>query len=259
VYIEWRLQPDVFGIGLFLFNQKEVMMSRTQRLYELQQVELEAESVARRLREITTQLGESADLQRARNIVTQAEGRLNKQRAQMKGLELEVGGLSQKIEADEGRLYSGRVTNPKELAGLHDEVDSLKRWHEKKEDDLLEAMLATEEAEGALADARAILGQVTDTWRDEQGDLVDEQSRLQARLEGLREQREALVTGIDPDDLAIYQRLRRQKGGRAVAAVKDGICEGCRMNPPSSQVQRAGTGSELVFCNNCGRILHIAR
>jgi hypothetical protein len=86
VYIEWRLQPDVFGIGLFLFNQKEVMMSRTQRLYELQQVELEAESVARRLREITTQLGESADLQRARNIVTQAEGRLNKQRAQMKGL-----------------------------------------------------------------------------------------------------------------------------------------------------------------------------
>jgi predicted nucleic acid-binding Zn-ribbon protein len=253
------VQPDVIGIGLFLFSEKEVMMSRTQRLYELQQVELEAESVARRLREITAQLGESADLQRARELVTEAERRLNKQRAQMKSLELEVGGLAQKIEADESRLYSGRVTNPKELAGLHDEVGSLKRWREKKEEDLLEVMLAAEEAEGAVADAHAILSQVTDAWQGEQGDLVDEQSRLQGRLEGLREQREALIAGIDPDDLATYQRLRRQKGGRAVAAVKDGVCEGCRMNPPSSQVQRAGTGSELVFCNNCGRILHIAR
>jgi predicted nucleic acid-binding Zn-ribbon protein len=255
---EWQLQPDVIGIGLFLFGKKEVMMSRTQRLYELQQVELEAEGVARRLREITAQLGESADLQRARKLVTEAEGRLSKRRAQMKSLDLEVSGLTQKIETDEGRLYSGRVTNPKELAGLHDEVASLKRWREKKEEDLLEAMLAAEEAEGAVADAHSILGQVTETWQGEQGDLVGEQSRLQVRLRALREQRDALIAGIDPEDVAIYQRLRRQKGGRAVAAVKDGICEGCRMNPPSSQVQRARTGSDLVFCNNCGRILHVA-
>ena len=258
MYTEWRLQPDVIGIGLFLFSKKEVVMSRTQRLYELQQVDLEAENVARRLREIAAQLGESADLQRARKMVTEAEGRLNKRRAQMKGLELEVGSLAQKIEADESRLYSGRVTNPKELAGLHDEVDSLKRWREKKEEDLLEAMLAAEEAEGALADAHSILGQVTDIWQGEQGGLVEDQSQLQARLEGLREQREALIGGIDPEDVATYQRLRRQKGGRAVAAIRDGICEGCRINPPSSQVQRARTGSELVFCNNCGRILHVA-
>jgi predicted nucleic acid-binding Zn-ribbon protein len=148
------------------------------------------------------------------------------------------------------------VVNPKELASLQDELASLKRWREKKEEDLLEAMVGAEEAEAALADAQAILDQVNETWRAGQGELADEQFDLQVRLEELREQRGSLIASIGPEEVAIYEGLRQRKAGRAVAAVKDGICEGCRMHPPSSQVQHARSGAELVFCNNCGRILH---
>jgi predicted nucleic acid-binding Zn-ribbon protein len=232
-------------------------MSRTQHLYELQQVDLELDSVSRRLKEIAATLGVSAELKRARNMVSEAEAHVTQCRTAMQDLDLEVNGLSQKIESNEKRLYSGRVTNPKELANLEEELASLKRWRGKREEDLLEAMVATEEADASLADAQAILTQVSDSWRAEQGDLTDEQTDLQARLEELRGRREALVTAIDSEEVTIYERLRRQKGGRAVAGVKDGICEGCRMNPPSSQVQHARSASELVFCNNCGRILHV--
>jgi predicted nucleic acid-binding Zn-ribbon protein len=232
-------------------------MSRTHPLYELQQVDLEAEAAARRAREIAAQLGESADLKRARRMVAEAEARLKKCRAQMRDLDLEVTGLSQKIEADEGRLYSGRVGNPKELASLEEEVTSLKRWREKKEGDLLEAMFGTEEAEAALADAQSILAQVTEAWHVEQANLIEEQARLQERLGELREKKDALAAIIGPQDMATYESLRRSKAGRAVAVVRDGLCEECRMNPPSSQVQHARTGTDLVFCNNCGRILHV--
>lgn len=232
-------------------------MNRTQNLYVLQQVDLELASLSRRLKEIIATLGESAELERARKMVTQAEARLAECRAEMHNLDLEVSGLSQKIETNEGNLYSGRVANPKELASLEEEVASLKRWREKKEEDLLEAMVACEENEAALADAQAILTQVSETWRSEQGDLADEQVRLQARLEELSQRREMLVGAVGPEEITIYERLRKVKGGRAVAAVKDGLCEGCRMNPPSSQVQRARSGKELEFCNNCGRILHV--
>jgi predicted nucleic acid-binding Zn-ribbon protein len=232
-------------------------MSQTQHLYELQQVDLELDSVSRRLKEIAATLGVSAELKRARNMVREAEAHVTQCRTAMQDLDLEVNGLSQKIETNEKRLYSGRVTNPKELASLEEELASLKRWRGKREEDLLEAMVATEEAEASLADAQAILTQVSDSWRAEQGDLADEQTDLQARLEELRRRREALVTAIGSEEVTIYERLRRQKGGRAVAGVKDGICEGCRMNPPSSQVQHARSASELVFCNNCGRILHV--
>jgi predicted nucleic acid-binding Zn-ribbon protein len=233
-------------------------MSRTQHLYQLQQVDLEIEGASRRLKEIAASLVESNELKQARKMVVEAQARLAKRRARMKDLDLEVSSLSHKIETDEQRLYSGRVTNPKELASLQDEVASLQRWRDKKEDDLLEVMVAAEEGEAALADAQAILTQISETWRAEQGDLADEQAQLQARLRELDEQRESLVTAIGPEDMAIYERLRQRKAGRAVALVKDGICQGCRMNPPTSQVQHARSGTELVFCNNCGRILHVA-
>ena len=232
-------------------------MSRTQRLYELQQVDIEAESTSRRLREIAASLGESTELKRARKMVTDAEASLATSRAEMQDLDLEVSGLSQKIQANEKRLYSGRVTNPKELANLQEELASLKRWREKKEEDLLEAMVATEEAEAALSDAQAILAQVSDSWRAEQGDLAEEQIDLQAHLEDLGQQRTELVSDIEQEDVVTYEGLRKRKAGRAVAAVSGGVCEGCRMNPPSSQVQHAGSGEDLVYCNNCGRILHV--
>jgi hypothetical protein len=232
-------------------------MSQTQPLYELQQVDLEIQGVSGRLKEIAATLGENAELKRARKMATDAQAVLAKCRAEMHDLDLEVSSLSEKIETNESRLYSGRVTNPKELANLEEELASLKRWREKREEDLLEAMLATEEAEATLSDAQAILTQVSETWGAEQGDLADEQATLQARLEELGDRRQSLIAVVGPEDVATYERLRQRKAGRAVAAVKDGVCEGCRMNPPSSQVQHARSGSELVFCNNCGRILHV--
>jgi predicted nucleic acid-binding Zn-ribbon protein len=232
-------------------------MSQTQPLYELQQVDLEIQGVSGRLKEIAATLGENAELKRARKMATDAQAVLAKCRAEMHDLDLEVSSLSEKIETNESRLYSGRVINPKELANLEEELASLKRWREKREEDLLEAMLATEEAEATLSDAQAILTQVSETWGAEQGDLADEQTTLQARLEELGDRRQSLIAVVGPEDVATYERLRQRKAGRAVAAVKDGVCEGCRMNPPSSQVQHARSGSELVFCNNCGRILHV--
>jgi hypothetical protein len=232
-------------------------MSRTQYLYELQQVDVEAETISRRLHEIAAQLGESAELKRASKMVVDAQTHLSKCRAHMQDLDLDVTSLAEKIKADEQRLYSGRVGNPKELAGLQEEVASLKRRREKKEEELLEAMVAVEEAEASLADARAILAQVGETWRMGQGNLVDEQAGLQVRLEQLAEQRTSLVVAIGPEDLATYERLRQRKGGRAVVIIANGICQGCRMSPPTSQVQQAQMGRDLVFCNNCGRILHV--
>ena len=232
-------------------------MSQTQPLYELQQVDLEIQGVSGRLKEIAATLGENAELKRARKMATDAQAELAKSRAEMHDLDLEVSSLSQKIETNESRLYSGRVTNPKELANLEEELASLKRWREKREEDLLEAMLATEEAEATLSDAQAILTQVSETWGAEQGDLADEQTTLQARLEELGNRRQSLIAVVGPEDVATYERLRQRKAGRAVSALKDGVCEGCRMNPPSSQVQHARSGSELEFCNNCGRILHV--
>jgi len=232
-------------------------MSRTVGLYDLQKTDDELQIVSRRLKEIAAALGESDQVTQTRKQATDAEEHLSKCRTQARDLDLEVSGVNQRIETNEQRLYGGRVTNPKELANLQEDAGSLKRWREKKEEDLLEALVAEEDAEKDASGAQSNLGQIIARWEADQEDLVAEQSQLETQQEELLQHRGSLIASIDPEDIGTYQALRQRKGGRAVVAVEDGICEGCRMPPPTSQVQQAGTGETVVFCNNCGRILHL--
>jgi predicted nucleic acid-binding Zn-ribbon protein len=232
-------------------------MSRTRALHNLQKTDDELQIVSRRLKEIAAALGESDQVTQTRKQATDAEEQLAKCRTQARNLDLEVSGFIQRIETNEQRLYGGRVTNPKELANLQEDTVSLKRWREKKEEDLLEALVAEEDAEKNLGGAQGNLAQTITRWEADQEDLVAERSQLETQQEELLQHRGSLVASIDPEDIGTYQALRQRKGGRAVVAVEDGICLGCRMPPPTSQVQQAETGETLVFCNNCGRILHL--
>ena len=51
-------------------------------------------------------------------------------------------------------------------------------------------------------------------------------------------------------------KLKKQKG-TAVAKVEQGVCCGCRISLPSTELQRARSDS-LVRCSSCGRILFLA-
>ena len=232
-------------------------MSRTRGLHNLQEMDDELQIASRRLKEIASALGENDQVTQARKQATDAEEHLAQWRAQARDLDLEVRGFNQRVEANEQRLYGGRVTNPKELASLQEDTVSVKRWREKKEEDMLEALVAEEDAEKTLSGAKSNLGQILARWEADQQDLVAERSQIETQQDEILQQRGSLIASIDPEDIGTYQALRQRKGGRAVVAVQEGICEGCRMPPPTSQVQQARTGETLVFCNNCGRILHL--
>ena len=98
--------------------------------------------------------------------------------------------------------------------------------------------------------------QVEEQWRVEQERLTAEQAALQDKLHALQERRQTLRTALPPDDLEIYDDLRRRRGGLAVSILKEGICQGCQMSLPSSKAQQARQGDVLVFCGSCDRILY---
>ncbi len=232
-------------------------MSRSQMLYDLQQTDLELESIAQRLEQIATRLSEDSHLKQAQQRAAEAEAKLHGCHVQTKDLDLEIRSLTQRIEADEQKLYGGRVTNPKELSSLQNDIAALKRWREKKEESLLEAMEAEETAQAQLAEARTALAHIMEEWQSTQASLLAERERLEERRRELEEYRNFLLSSLAQADIETYDRLRARKGGRAVAGVKGGICQGCHVAPPLHQIQQASVGVELVFCNNCGRILHV--
>jgi predicted nucleic acid-binding Zn-ribbon protein len=170
-------------------------------------------------------------------------------------LELEIESLNSKITASEQRLYSGRVTNPKELSDIQEEVASLKRRRADLEDELLEAMVYAEEAQQTLAKRRSTLKKTENQWQADQAALESELSALETRLMELQDEREQLRPNIPPTNLALYDKIRSRYGGVAVATLRDGVCGFCAVAPSSTKLKAIRSGRDLLQCTNCGRIL----
>jgi predicted nucleic acid-binding Zn-ribbon protein len=232
-------------------------LSRVQHLYQLQLLDSELDQANHQLAQVTAALGESEALQQARAAVDAAKKELLAARTILKDLDLEVTGLATKISQQEKLLYGGQKMSPKEAANLQDEVASLKRWQEKREEVLLEAMVAAEEAEAALEQAAANLSTTQTQWSAGQEDLSRQKAVLAEQVAELTARRPALVERTDPADLNEYDRLRKKRAGRAVAAVKNGTCQGCGVGASQRKVQEARAGAVLVYCGTCGRILYV--
>lgn len=231
-------------------------MSVVKQLHQLQEVDLELESDAQALNQITSQLGESEAVAETQNKLASERQRLEELTKQQHAVEWEIDDITSKITGVEEQLYSGRIRNPKELTDLQHETDSLKAKRNKLEDQALEIMEQVELATKSVATLNSELKTLESEWRSQQQKLTTEQEKLKAAMSNLEHKRELLATDIDPQIVETYRELRRQRG-TAVAKVEQGICRGCRISLPVSELQRARSGS-LVRCSSCGRILFLA-
>lgn len=230
-------------------------MPGLQSVYQLQCAELERADAARRLQEAESSLGESAELRQARQALEEEEARCSRLRTRVRDLELEVQGLTDKIAEGEKRLYSGQVRNPKELESLQEELRSLRSRRERLEDGILQGAYDTEESERRLAGLRAGWQAVQAAWEAQQGGLAGSAVELRAQLARLDERIMHLRSTIPAALLEEYDEIRRKKGGRGIAAIRNGLCEGCRVAVPTGVIQQVRRGDALIRCGSCGRIL----
>ncbi len=234
-------------------------MNKAEKLYRLQNIDLEIDERSRRLKEVKASLEGNEELQLVRQALRDGEKKLSRQRTKLRDRELEMRSLAQKIASVEDRLYSGRIKNPKELANLQGEVQYLKRREGEFEDQVLETMIEVEESEASVTEQRERLARLEEDWQEAQARLSAEQSELENRLSQLKAKRTKLRKTIEAGDLALYEDLRRRRGGRAVALLEGELCQACRVTLPLSKVQQARRGEVLTLCGSCERILYVER
>jgi predicted nucleic acid-binding Zn-ribbon protein len=256
-FILYHARDDSCGPTSYLhavLGDKIRTMSQVDLLYRLQQAENEIREDKKRLAEVIRLQSESVELTRARQRAAAAETELHRRRVIQKDLNLELDGLSDKAKRSENRLYSGLVTNPKELEDLQHELESLGRRMSSLEDDLLEAMIAAEEAEEDEQAASDTLAQVETEWVDTVVSCKEEQTNLLARIGELAEQKNQLIELALPETMTAFEDALRRAGEIAVAALKDGRCRGCLVSVSANQIKAADEG-KMVNCDSCGRIL----
>ncbi|MEX1253373.1 MAG: C4-type zinc ribbon domain-containing protein [Dehalococcoidia bacterium] len=233
-------------------------MTSIAELYALQQIDLALDGQRASLTDTESRQGESEELVEARALVEERRETLRAAEKLFKEREYEADELTRKIEPVEKKLYGGKVTSPKELEDLQQDIDSLRRRRSELDDLALQAMEALEEAERAHEEARRALQQVEESSQVEQADLGTRQGQIEQEMSTLQEERAAQAELVDSPLLKLYEQLRASRQGRGVAKVEGGACQGCRISLPMSLVQRARAGTEIVQCNNCERILYVS-
>src|SRR6266511_1231355 len=127
-------------------------------------------------------------------LAAEREGSLATVRRAQARFEDEIEMVTRKARSEDARAVSGKVTSPKELTAIQEEVAALKRRQDVLEDQLLERMEQRE------------------------------------TLEAERAAKETLAPTVSEDLRALYDQLRSRQGGMRVAALLGNTCQDCRVS-----------------------------
>jgi predicted nucleic acid-binding Zn-ribbon protein len=232
-------------------------MSRAAELFQLQEIDSEIVARETALSDIEAELADTEELEAAREVLTERQEAHRELAKKQRETEWEVEELDRKIEPLEKKLYGGTVGNPKELAALQEDVESIKAHKRAVEDELLEAMSSAEDAQRALDEAQRALAELEERRKADEERLLGEQGRTKAELTTLEERRREQSGLVDAESLRLYESLRSSRG-TAVAKVERGTCQGCRITLPMTLLQKVRSGAAIVQCSSCERILYVS-
>jgi uncharacterized protein len=188
-----------------------------------------------------------ADAQRRRDELGRSQQRL----------EDEIASLTERANRAEKQLYSGAVTNPRELQALQDDVASIRRRIGQLEDDELEIMELVEPVDAERTQLTGERERLDAEGVRLRAALDEAESELAAQLAAVQTERERAAAEV-PDELwPEYDKLRARFGGVGIARLVGSTCQGCHLALPAVEVDRIRRLplDEAVHCEECGRLL----
>ncbi len=215
---------------------------------QIQQLSSQIEKFPSQIRNLEKELAEfiHAHEERQRRLATNQKER--------RDLEAEIQMTRGRISKHKDQLYEVKTNEQyramlKEIEGEEEKVRHL-------EDQMLEKMIEAEELQKRVGEAVAKLESEKGRVASEKKRLEDMQSAHTQKRDRLTERRQALAATLHEQVLNQYERVRRARGGVAVAPARDGLCSGCNVVLRPQLYNDVQTNEFLIECENCSRILY---
>jgi predicted nucleic acid-binding Zn-ribbon protein len=172
-----------------------------------------------------------------------------------KKLEGELDRVTFKIRSEEEKLYGGKITNPKELISIQKEIGLLLKEKDGLETKLLEQLDMVEALDKELKNLIQNEKRVALRTEELKNALNEALDNIDKEFSRLQKEREGVVLDLEEPLYNLYQRLRKEQQGLAVARVKDGICQGCHMQISTEEEDKMLYEERIWRCEHCKRIL----
>ncbi len=173
--------------------------------------------------------------------------------SQRNNADSEIISLREKIE--KYKMQQFQVRNNKEYDALTREMDQAAETIAKLEKEMSalenKATIARTDIETGkkeLEESQALL-------EEKKAELAEVSKNTEEEELKFKHEREKIVVRVAKADLAMYERIRKAKNGRAVVPIKRGSCGGCYTAVPPQKVLELKQNKRLYTCERCGRII----
>lgn len=226
-------------------EQLLILQDRDRRISRLQR---ELELLPGRRKAIESQLDSH------RQALTEAEDELRKGQLEQKDLEARIDAHQERIK--KLRQQQLEVKNNDDYRAFEKEVNAVEEEIVSIEDRELAVMEKIERLLGTRDEKRESLNAEEHAVQEELDQLSQRASNIEKEQAELRVSRDALSQDCDPEWLARYDRIFKNKGDAAVVPIENGTCGGCHMKLPPQMAHDARKGDTMTVCMYCGRLLY---
>lgn len=170
-----------------------------------------------------------------------------------KRLEGDIQIQEQKISKLKGQMLEAKTNEI--YRALQHEIEYCQNEIRRAEDGILELMSESDPLEKNVKAAEGALKEERRHVEGEKQQARERTSQDQKALNELHAERQSAVSGINPNIYRIYERVRKGRGGVAVAEAVEGRCTACHLSMRLQLFQDLKRGGQVMTCENCGRIL----
>jgi len=231
------------------------MNSDLKQLIRIQSIDLAIQEIRTRIDKFPS-VSKALDekLKSGTMAVESAKEHIKTNQANRKKFEGEISALETKISKYRDQMMS--VKTNEEYKAVQKEIEFAQQHIRKIEDDILSLMMESESLQGEVKSAEARLKEDQQRVAEERRELEKVHQQDVSALESYIKERRDLEKSVSEDLLPRYERVRKARGGIAVAAAQNEICEVCKVRIRPQVYQEIRKNDQIIFCDACQRILY---
>ncbi|MDF2502911.1 C4-type zinc ribbon domain-containing protein [Clostridium sp.] len=159
-----------------------------------------------------------------------------------------------KIDKNEHDLYNNSANDMKSINALQNNIETNKEKLRLLEDKAIELLEVEEKLKIDIGSLKMDLINVKNNFYNYKqvtnGKMHEAKNKLEESESKIKELKEL----IPKDELEVfYNMLKKRKV--VVVKLNHEVCEGCKMKVSSMTLDSISKGKDIVYCDNCGRIL----
>jgi predicted nucleic acid-binding Zn-ribbon protein len=229
-----------------------------ENLIKLQKLDIEIRNTSVLLDDIPHQIEEiNQKSEESLQIVQTAKERFSDNQKKRRDLESELQDIKEKIEKYKRQLND--VKTNKEYSSLLKEIDDTNTRIDSLEEEIIGEMLTADDIEKEIKAASTKAEEVQKELSKKKENIFQGKNKAEEKLKDLETERENLLPKISSDQIRLYKQISKTKNGIVLSPVTEEFCTMCHMRVRPQMVNELIAGTQIITCENCGRILYYAK